>query len=189
MRHVHLVLLSNFCSCRSNGKFQMRCVHVAFLCNFCNCRTNGKLQMCQVRVAVRSIVTMVSFEFLINKVIHLPFGQKKIHTHIYTNNSKLTIVTMDLTATRTRRICNLPLLLKVQKLHKNTTWTRRIYNLTLLLQEKKKQCKAYTPLTTNSILRVKNLCSHFLTAACAEFLMLYSGYVAAFIIADKSLSL
>ena len=33
-------------------------------------------------------------------------------------NSKLTIVTMDLTATRTRRICNLPLLLQVQKLNK-----------------------------------------------------------------------
>ena len=90
---------------------------------------------------------------------------------------------MDLTATRTRRICNLPLLLQVQKLHKNTTWTRRIYNLSLLLQVKKKTCKAYTPLTTNSILRVTDFCSHLLTAACAYFLMLYSGYVAAFIIA------
>ena len=35
----------------------------------------------------------------------------------------------------------------------------------------------------------KNVCSHFLTAARANFLMLYSGYVAAFIIADKSLPL
>ena len=98
---------------------------------------------------------------------------------------------MDFTATRTRRICNLPLLLQVQKLYKNTMWSRRIYNLSLLLQVrklKKKQCKAYTPLTTNSILRVTNFCSHFLTAACADLLMLYSGYVAAFIIADKNLS-
>ena len=49
---------------------------------------------------------------------------------------------MDLTATRTRRICNLPLLLQVQKLHKNTTWTRRIYNLSLLLQVKKKNMQS-----------------------------------------------
>ena len=36
-----------------------------FLCNFCTCRSNGKLQMLRVRVAVRSIVTMVSIEFIL----------------------------------------------------------------------------------------------------------------------------
>ena len=46
---------------------------------------------------------------------------------------------MDLTAMRTRRICNLPLLLQVQKLNKTTMWTWRIYNLSLLLQEKIKK--------------------------------------------------
>merc|ERR1711888_290212 len=97
-----------------------------------------------------------------------------IYIYIYIN-SKLTIVTMDFTATRTRRICNLPLLLQVHKLYKNTMWSRRIYNLSLLLQVKFiKKCEGYNPLTTNSILRVTNFCSHFLTAACAELLMLYS---------------
>ena len=43
----------------------MRRVHVVFLCNFCTCRSNGKLQMRRVRVAVRSIVTMVSFELIL----------------------------------------------------------------------------------------------------------------------------
>merc|ERR1711888_346602 len=90
-----------------------------------------------------------------------------IYIYIYIN-SKLTIVTMDFTTTRTRRICNLPLLLEVQKLYKNTMWSQRIYNLSLLLQVRKKKCKAYTPLTTNSILRVTNFCSHFLTMACAD---------------------
>ena len=50
---------------------------------------------------------------------------------------------------RTRHICNLPLLQQVQKL--------------------KKQCNAYTLLTTNTIFRVTNFGSHFLTAACADF--------------------
>ena len=42
----------------------MRRVNVV-LCNFCTCRSNDNLQMCRVRVAVRSIVTMVSFELIL----------------------------------------------------------------------------------------------------------------------------
>ena len=43
----------------------MRRDHIVFLYNFCTCRSNGKLQMRRVRVAVKSIVTMVSFELIL----------------------------------------------------------------------------------------------------------------------------
>ena len=57
--------LQFFSTCRSNDKLQRCCVNVAFLCNFCTCRSNGKLQMRRVHVAVRSIVTMLSFELIL----------------------------------------------------------------------------------------------------------------------------
>ena len=43
----------------------MRRVHVVFLFNICACRSIGKLQMVRVRIVVRSIVTMVSFELIL----------------------------------------------------------------------------------------------------------------------------
>ena len=43
----------------------MRCGHIVVLFNFCTCRSNGKLQMRRAHVAVRSIVTMVSFELIL----------------------------------------------------------------------------------------------------------------------------
>ena len=43
----------------------MRCDHIVILHNFFTCRSNGKLQMRRVRVAVKSIVTMVSFELIL----------------------------------------------------------------------------------------------------------------------------
>ena len=41
---------------------------------------------------------------------------------------------MDTTATRARRIWDLPLLLQVPKFKKDATWARRIWELLLLLQ-------------------------------------------------------
>ena len=77
---------------------------------------------------------------------------------------------MDLTATRTRRICKLPLLLQVQKLKKTLCGHDAfvIYQYSYKYKNLKKKCKAYTLLTTNSIFRVTNFCSYILTAACAD---------------------